>query len=110
MILHLTVTLIFYSVHQGQLVHAPGKAIPLLIAYLAKVLPKEIHQRLLEMQGEKRRKMSSFVVRFSSFSDFVIQQSSGNAVAPLDEEKIDFIKRLGLNARENLNFSSLIPK
>ena len=53
MILHLTVTLIFYSVHQGQMIHAPGKAIPLLITYLSKVLPKEIHQRLVEMQGKR---------------------------------------------------------
>lgn len=54
MILHLTVTLLFYAVHGGQLIHAPGKAIPLLITYLVKLVPKEIHQRLVEIQGKHR--------------------------------------------------------
>ena len=40
--------------------------------------------------------------------DFVIQQSTGNTTVSLTEEKIDFIKRLGLNARENMNLTSLL--
>ena len=55
MILHLSVTLLFYGVHAGQLVHAPGKAIPLLITYLSKLIPKEISQRLIEMQSNERK-------------------------------------------------------
>lgn len=52
MILHLTITLVFYALHAGRLVHAPGKAVPALIKYLSKSLPNQINQRLHEMQGE----------------------------------------------------------
>jgi hypothetical protein len=51
MILHLTITLLFYAVHGGRLIHAPGKAVPLLNRYLSKNLPTNINQRLTEMQG-----------------------------------------------------------
>ena len=51
MILHLTTTLVFYAVHAGRFVHAPGKAVPSLIKYLSKSLPNNINQRLQEMQG-----------------------------------------------------------
>jgi len=51
MILHVTVTLLFYAVHSGRLVHAPGKAVPNLIKYLAKNLPTNVNQHLQEMQG-----------------------------------------------------------
>ena len=54
MILHLTVTLLFYATHGGRFVHAPGKAVPALIKYLSKSLPSNINQRLHEMQGEYR--------------------------------------------------------
>jgi hypothetical protein len=51
MILHLTVTLLFYASNAGRFVHAPGKAVPALIKYLSKTLPSNINQRLHEMQG-----------------------------------------------------------
>lgn len=51
MILHLTITLLFYSIHSGRFVHAPGKAVPSLIKYLSKSLPNNVNQRLHEMQG-----------------------------------------------------------
>jgi hypothetical protein len=51
MILHLTVTLLFYAVHAGQFIHAPGKAVPSLITYLSKTLPNNINQHLHKMQG-----------------------------------------------------------
>ncbi len=51
MILHLSVTLLFYAVHSGRLVHAPGKTVPALIKYLSKSLPTNVNQRLHEMQG-----------------------------------------------------------
>ena len=51
MILHLTITLLFYALHAGRLVHAPGKAVPLLNRYLSNTLPTHIIQRLNEMQG-----------------------------------------------------------
>jgi len=89
MILHLTITLLFYAIHAGRLVHAPGKAVPSLIKYLSKNLPSDINQRLHEMQ------------------DFVIQQSTaGTASAQLSNEKIEFIKKLGLSAKENMSFTS----
>jgi hypothetical protein len=41
------------------------------------------------------------------FVDFVIQQSTaGTASAQLSNEKIEFIKKLGLNAKENMSFTS----
>lgn len=52
MILHLVVTLVFYAVHGGRFVHAPGKAVPALIKYLSKSLPSSVNQSLHEMQGE----------------------------------------------------------
>lgn len=52
MILHLTVTLIFYAVTAGRFIHAPGKAVPALIKYLSKALPTNVNQRLHEMQGK----------------------------------------------------------
>jgi len=52
MILHLSVTLLFYAIHAGRFVHAPGKAVPALIKYLSKNLPTTINQRLHEMQGQ----------------------------------------------------------
>lgn len=55
MVLHLTVTLLVYGVHGGRLIHAPGKAIPLLITYLSKTLPNHIYQRLIEMQSNSSR-------------------------------------------------------
>ncbi len=51
MILHLTITLLFYAIHNGRFIHAPGKAVPSLIKYLSKNLPNNINQRLHEMQG-----------------------------------------------------------
>ncbi len=51
MILHLTTTLLFYAIHNGRLVHAPGKSVPSLLKYLSKNLPNNINQRLHEMQG-----------------------------------------------------------
>lgn len=51
MILHLTVTLLFYAVHNGRLIHAPGKSVPTLIKFLSKALPSNINERLQEMQG-----------------------------------------------------------
>ncbi|CAF4390693.1 unnamed protein product, partial [Rotaria sp. Silwood2] len=51
MILHLTITLLFYAVNNGRLIHAPGKAVPTLIKFLSKTLPSNINQRLYEMQG-----------------------------------------------------------
>jgi hypothetical protein len=51
MILHLTISLLFYAVHGGRFVHASGRAVPLLIKYLSKNLPTNINQRLHEMQG-----------------------------------------------------------
>jgi len=51
MILHLAVTLVFYAVHGGRFVHAPGKAVPSLITYLSKTLPNNINQHLHKMQG-----------------------------------------------------------
>jgi hypothetical protein len=89
MILHLSITLLFYAINAGRFVHAPGKAVPALIKYLSKNLPNTINQRLHEMQ------------------DFVIQQSTGGATsAELSNEKIDFIKKLGLSAKENMTFTS----
>lgn len=42
-----------------------------------------------------------------SFIDFVIQQSvSGTANEQLSKDNIDFIKKLGLNAKENMSFAS----
>ncbi len=39
--------------------------------------------------------------------DFVIQQSTGGATnAELSTERIEFIKRLGLSAKENMSFAS----
>ena len=58
MILHLSVTLVFYAVSAGRLVHAPGKAIPLMISALSKLIPSPVHQRLVEMQSNRRRKLS----------------------------------------------------
>ncbi|CAF1648298.1 unnamed protein product, partial [Adineta ricciae] len=89
MILHLTVTLIFYAVTTGRFIHAPGKAVPALIKYLSKALPTNVNQRLHEMQ------------------DYVIQQSTtGAAAAPLSTDRIEFIKKLGLSAKENMSFAS----
>ncbi|CAF4873163.1 unnamed protein product [Rotaria sp. Silwood1] len=90
MILHLTITLLFYAVNNGRLIHAPGKTVPTLIKFLSKTLPNNINQRLHEMQ------------------DFVIQQSTTGGVAStqLSNEKIEFIKKLGLNAKENMSFTS----
>jgi len=89
MILHLTITLLFYATNAGRLVHAPGKAVPSLTKYLSKNLPSNINQRLHEMQ------------------DFVIQQTTaGTATVQLSNDKIDFIKNLGLNAKENMSFTS----
>ncbi|CAF3179524.1 unnamed protein product [Rotaria sp. Silwood2] len=89
MILHLTITLLFYAVNNGRLIHAPGKAVPTLIKFLSKTLPSNINQRLYEMQ------------------EFVIQQSTAEvASTQLPNEKIEFIKKLGLNAKENMSFTS----
>jgi hypothetical protein len=52
MILHLSITLLFYAINAGRFVHAPGKAVPALIKYLSKNLPNTINQRLHEMQGQ----------------------------------------------------------
>jgi hypothetical protein len=39
--------------------------------------------------------------------DFIIQQTTaGAATAQLSNDKIDFIKKLGLNAKENMSFTS----
>ncbi|CAF0952210.1 unnamed protein product [Rotaria sordida] len=89
MILHLTVTLLFYAVYNGRLIHAPGKSVPTLIKFLSKNLLNNINQRLHEMQ------------------DFVIQQSTtGTENTQLSNEKIQFIKKLGLSAKENMSFTS----
>jgi len=88
MVLHLTTTLLFYGVHGGRLVHAPGKAVPLLIRYLTKSLPVNINHRLIE------------------FQDYVIQQSTTATSSKIPDEKIDFIKKLGLSAKENMSFTS----
>ncbi|CAF1079545.1 unnamed protein product [Adineta steineri] len=90
MILHLAITLLFYGIHAGRFVHAPGKAVPSLIKYLSKSLPNNINQRLQEMQ------------------EYVIQQSTtGTSSAQLSNEKIEFIKKLGLNAKENMSLTAL---
>ncbi|CAF1053711.1 unnamed protein product [Adineta steineri] len=90
MILHLAITLLFYGIHAGRFVHAPGKAVPSLIKYLSKSLPNNINQRLQEMQ------------------EYVIQQSTtGTSSTQLSNEKIEFIKKLGLNAKENMSLTAL---
>ncbi|CAF1259339.1 unnamed protein product [Rotaria magnacalcarata] len=88
MILHLTVTLLFYAVQDGRFIHAPGKSVPALIKFLSKILPTNINQRLHEMQ------------------EFVIQQSAAGASTQLSNEKIEFIKKLGLAAKEKMSFAS----
>lgn len=50
-VLHLTVTLLVYAVADGSLTHAPITATPLLIRYLIEILPTNINQRLLAVQG-----------------------------------------------------------
>ncbi len=107
MILHLSITLLFYAIHAGRFVHAPGKAVPALIKYLSKTLPSHINQRLHEMQGECKcsNQTNKKIILF--FIDFVIQQSTGGATsAELSNDKIDFIKKLGLTAKENMSFTS----
>lgn len=46
-------------------------------------------------------------IGFLLIVDFVIQQSaSGSASAPLPAERMEFIKKLGLNAKENMSWAS----
>jgi hypothetical protein len=47
------------------------------------------------------------LLNFDFFIDFVIQQSTAGATnAQLSDENIEFIKKLGLNAKENMSFTS----
>jgi len=48
------------------------------------------------------------LLNFDFFIDFVIQQSTAGATnAQLSDENIEFIKKLGLNAKENMSFTPL---
>ena len=79
MILHLTVTLLYYAVHGGRLVHAPGKAVPLLITALGKAVPNPVHQRLIEMQSRMTPVTLALIRAFPlcRFRHSTIDRSSG---------------------------------
>ena len=80
MILHLTVTLLYYAVHGGRLVHAPGKAVPLLITALGKTVPHPIHQRLIEMQSRMTLVTLTFIhaCTFRRFRHSTVDRSDGD--------------------------------
>ena len=52
---------------------------------------------------------NNFIIKTIFVIDFVIQQSTGaTAAAQLSNDKIEFIKKLGLNAKENMTFTSFL--
>ena len=83
MILHLAVTLLYYAVHGGRLVHAPGKAVPLLVSALGKVVPNPIHQRLIEMQSRMKPVTLALIhaLTLRRFRHSTIDRSSGGGDA-----------------------------
>ncbi len=91
MILYLTTILLFYAIHGGRLLHAPVDAVPSLIRYLAKDLPTDINQQLLAAQDLA--------------SAYVIQRSTATIDSALFNEMIEFLKKLGLSAKENMIFT-----
>lgn len=54
-----------------------------------------------------RWKNNLLITKFLFFVlDFVIQQSTGASTTEFSSDKLDFIKKLGLNAKENMSFAS----
>ncbi|CAF1594801.1 unnamed protein product, partial [Didymodactylos carnosus] len=93
-ILHLTTTLLFYAVH-GLIIHAPGKAVPMLIKHLSKGLPSSINRRLTDFQ--------EFVIQQSSHRSKEGEMNETTMPQP-DTDTVNFIKKLGMDAKENMIF------